>query len=82
MADGKILNFIDAFDLYIMLGNALDNAIESLETVQDMENRFLVFNVWQRGMLVFIKIENYCEKEVRFCNGLCRISLRTQEFME
>lgn len=70
MADGKILNFIDAFDLYIMLGNALDNAIESLETVRDMENRFLVFNVWQRGMLVFIKIENYCEKEVRFCNGL------------
>ena len=70
MADGKILDFVDAFDLYIMLGNALDNAIESLESVQDQENRFLSVNIWQRGMLAFIKIENYCEKEVCFHEGL------------
>lgn len=70
MADGKILDFVDSFDLYIMLGNALDNAIESLESVQDQENRFLSVNVWKRGMLAFIKIENYCEREVHFHEGL------------
>ena len=70
MADGKILDFMDALDLYIMLGNALDNAVENLETIAAPECRFLSVNIWKRGALAFIKIENYCEKQVEFLNGI------------
>nr|WP_295264564.1 ATP-binding protein [uncultured Blautia sp.] len=70
MAEGQILDFMDALDMYIMLGNALDNAVENLETIADPECRFLVVNIWKKGALAFIKIENYCEKQVEFLNGI------------
>ena len=70
MANGKILNFMDAFDLYIMLGNALDNALEALEMIADPEYRFLSVNIWKKGAFAFIKIENYCEKQIIFQDGL------------
>lgn len=70
MADGKALDFIDNFDLYVMLGNALDNAIESVKDVQDDSRRFISVNIWRRNNLVFIKIENYCDKPVQIKDGL------------
>ena len=70
MADGKALKFIDNFDLYVMLGNALDNAIESVKDVQDDSKRFISVNIWSRNNLVFIRIENYCDKPVQIKNGL------------
>nr|WP_296156233.1 ATP-binding protein [uncultured Blautia sp.] len=70
MADGKALEFMDNFDLYIMLGNALDNAIESVKDVHDTSRRFISLNIWRRNNLVFIKIENYCDKPVQIKDGV------------
>ena len=70
MADGKALEFMDNFDLYIMLGNALDNAIESVKDVHDTNRRFISLNIWRRNNLVFIKIENYCDKPVQVKDGV------------
>lgn len=39
MADGSQLDFIETIDLYAILGNALDNAIEAVEKFEDPEKR-------------------------------------------
>lgn len=62
MADGKSLEFMDPFDLYIMLGNALDNAIEYLCKIPEKEKRFLSINVRKKNCLVLISIRNYCRQ--------------------
>ena len=70
MADGKALGFIDPFDLYIMIGNALDNAIECLCRIPEKEKRFLSINVRKKNSLVLLSIRNYCEQMPELVAGL------------
>lgn len=70
MADGHVLDFMDDFDLYIMLENALENAIESVKDIKDQNCRFLSVNIWKKQSLGFIRIENCCERETEFQNDL------------
>lgn len=39
VADGSQMDFIDTVDLYAILGNALDNAVEAVEKFQEIEKR-------------------------------------------
>lgn len=41
MADGNAVKFLDSVDLYTLLGNALENAVESVSQVSDPQKRFL-----------------------------------------
>lgn len=61
MADGNAIRFLDSVDLYTLLGNALENAVESVSQVSDPQKRFLSVNIWKRERMAFLKIENYCE---------------------
>ena len=70
MADGHAVSFIDSIDLYTLLGNALENAIESASQVENPQKRFLSVNIWRKERMAFLKIENYCETEPHFQNGL------------
>ena len=70
MADGRAVSFLDPIDLYTMLGNALENAIESTAQVPDLQKRFLSVNIWRKERMAFLKIENYCETVPRIQNGL------------
>lgn len=70
MADGSAMGFLDPIDLYIMLGNALENAIESASQVSDPQKRFLSVNIWKKERMAFLKIENYCEIIPEFRAGL------------
>ena len=38
--------------------------------IADPEYRFLSVNIWKKGAFAFIKIENYCEKQIIFQDGL------------
>ena len=78
-ADGDLLSFIDTFDLYLMLGNALDNAIECVSAIDLKEKRFLSINIHKKQQLVFIRIENYCDHPVTLKNGLPVTSKKEQE---
>ncbi len=60
IADGKALDFMQDSDLYSLLGNALDNAIECENKVAEPDKRCISMNVFRKGNLVSIKIENYC----------------------
>ena len=70
MADGKTLEYIDPFDLYIMIGNALDNAIECLCKIPEKDKRFLSINVRQKNSLILLSIRNYCQQMPEMIQGL------------
>lgn len=70
MADGNALKFLDAIDLYTLLGNALENAVENTSQVSNTQKRFLCVNIWKKERMAFIKIENYCEDIPNFYDGI------------
>lgn len=57
-ANGEYLSFIEDTDLYVLFGNALSNAIEANEKVNEKE-RFIILNISivMKGWIL-IKIEN------------------------
>lgn len=69
MADGAAIDFIAPFDIYVLFSNAIDNAIESLERA-DEENRNISLDIHRTENGVAVVLENYCEYEPEFANGL------------
>ncbi|MBO5322832.1 MAG: GHKL domain-containing protein [Oscillospiraceae bacterium] len=70
MADGAVLNFMSPTDLYILLGNALDNAMEAAAQAEDPQQRFLSVTIQRANQLAYVRIENYCSVIPKFSNGL------------
>ena len=50
-------------DICTVIGNALDNAIESVLMVENSEKRMIHLSLTQKNDFIFIQIRNYCEKE-------------------
>lgn len=70
MIDGAAVGFMNTTDLYALFGNLLDNAIESVIKEEDEEKRIISILVTQRTQGCHIHIENYCNKELVFMDGL------------
>ncbi len=70
MAEGQSLSFLNKVDLYTMLGNALDNAIESVSKLEDPEKRVIQIAVYTEGALLMIRIRNYFEGKLDFDGSL------------
>lgn len=70
MADGKCLNFMSNSDLYSLFGNALSNAIEALDGIEDKDKKIIKVNISDICSLVRIHIENYCDKQLEFVDNL------------
>lgn len=69
MIDGDALLRIDFVDLYVMLSNALDNAIECV--VQEEEpDRIISMKVFRKNGASFVNIENFCSHQLRFVGGM------------
>ena len=64
MADGKCLSFINESDLYVLFGNALDNAIESVSKIDDEEKKIISMSVYLANSLISININNYYDGEL------------------
>jgi sensor histidine kinase regulating citrate/malate metabolism len=56
---------IDAFDLAVILGNALDNACEACDNVPEQE-RFIRLGARVKGGMFFVEVENSCAGDVTF----------------
>ena len=69
MADGKLLNFIDGNDLYALLANALDNAVENVAKLEDNEKRIINLNIWREGGMVLIESSNYFNPSAKAIDG-------------
>lgn len=69
VADGKLLDFMEVVDICNIFGNALENAIESVLTIEDKEKRLIHVTVSQVNGFVMIKIENYYEGDIKTDGG-------------
>lgn len=65
VADGRLLDFMHVMDICSIFGNALDNAIEHVTLIPEEEKRLIHMSVSAKRNFVFIKIENYCEAEIK-----------------
>lgn len=80
VADGHGMDFIHAVDLYTILGNAIDNAIESVLLVTDPEKKVISISIWTKGRLLLMQIENYYEnKDLKFVQGIPQTTKRNRE---
>ena len=70
VADGKLLDFMDVMDLCTLVGNALDNAIEYEEKIADPEKRLIHMTISAQKGFVLLRLENYCEDQLAFEDGL------------
>ncbi len=74
MADGTCLSFMSSDDIYVLLGNAFDNAIESVLKEEDEEKRVISFQLTRRMNMVSFHLENYCKDTVTFKDDLPQTS--------
>ena len=58
MADAAGLSFMDTMELYTLLGNAIDNAIECVLQYEDPDRRLISMNILQKQGLICIQVEN------------------------
>ena len=70
VADGRPLAFLDAVDLYSMLGNALDNAIEGVRGFDEKEKRLIDVLIRRENKLLLIQIINPVAGRLTFQDGL------------
>lgn len=68
-ADGSALSFMKPMDIYLLFGNALDNAIEHLKQ-ENVENRVIDLHLFSKGKHTVLSIENYCAQPLHFQEGL------------
>lgn len=58
VADGRLLDFVGVLDLCSIVGNALDNAIESTSRVVDSEGRRVRVSLFAQDAFVMLRFEN------------------------
>lgn len=78
--DGGALNFIEPIDLYVIFGNAIDNAVESVLKIDDPDRRIITISVQASGKLVNIQFENPYEGTIVFQGGMPKTSKAGQSF--
>jgi len=59
VADGAALGFMSVMDITALFGNALDNAIEATDAVEDPDKRLIRLALFVQSDLVMIVVENY-----------------------
>ena len=69
MVDGRIIDYLHPADIYSLMGNALDNALESVLREPE-EQRIMSLNISQHGQMVMIHLENWCSRTLEFREGL------------
>ena len=69
MTDGEKLNFMSPTDIYSFFGNALDNAMECVVSLEE-SSRFISLEVWQKGDFVSVTVSNPCSCDVVMKDGI------------
>lgn len=59
IVNGKILDFMKEGDLYALLGNILDNAVEAVDPIKDKTKRCINFVVEEKQNTILIREDNY-----------------------
>lgn len=80
VADGRMLGFMSTMDICTIFGNALDNAIEAQEKIADLQKRIVKVAVYAQNSFLVIRVENYCEEQLRESEMLPGTTKRDKEY--
>lgn len=80
VADGTLLDFLAEMDISALFGNVLDNAIESVEKLEEPEKRLIHLYVARQKNFLRIKVENYCEESITFRDGMPQTTKKDKRF--
>lgn len=80
VADGSLLDFMDIMDISSLFGNALDNAIESVEAIQEKEKRLIHLTISKNKGFIRIRMENCYGGELDFENGLPQTTKKDRNY--
>lgn len=69
VADGALLSFMSVMDLCSVLGNSIDNAIESVSKIEDREKRVIQLALFSQKDIVVYRITNYYEQAPVYVNN-------------
>lgn len=64
------LSKIGLVDLYTLLGNAIDNAIESVDKLSDEGKKVISLSIQDRAQMLVIQIDNYFDGTLELRDGL------------
>ncbi|MDE5934023.1 MAG: ATP-binding protein [Lachnospiraceae bacterium] len=70
VADGGQLDFINTVDLYAILGNAIDNAIEAVEKFAQREKRQIDVQIFRKEQFLSINVINPLKESLVYEDGL------------
>ena len=80
VADGTLLNFMDAMDICSIFGNALDNAIESEMKIPEKEKRLIHVTVCRQKNFLLMEFENYFEEKLQYEEGNLVTTKKEKEY--
>lgn len=78
MVEGKTMEFMSSPDIYALMGNALDNALERVLREAEDE-RIISLQIKKNGGMVLVHLENRCSHEPEFQDGLPVTDKREKE---
>ncbi|MGG3282232.1 ATP-binding protein [Paenibacillus solani] len=79
VADGSLLDDTDVIDICTIFGNALDNAIEYEQRIEEAEKRLIHVSVFEQKGFIMIRFENYFEGKLEL-DGDLPVTTKTDTF--
>lgn len=70
IVSGECLKFMSSSDIYSLFGNAIDNAIEAVENLEETSKRIISISVKESMGMVSIHFENYYSGQLVLDNGM------------
>lgn len=70
VADGSQMDFIETIDLYAILGNAIDNAIEAVEKFEEQEKRQIDITIHRQKNFLVMNFTNPIQEKLTFEDDL------------
>lgn len=80
VADGVLLDFMHPMDISSLFGNALDNAIESAEKIEDPDKKLIHLSISRQKEFLRIRLENCYEGDLIFEEGLPATTKNDKQF--
>ena len=79
-ADASRLDVMDTMDICSVFGNALDNAIESVEKLDDPDKRQIKLYVYNQNQFILIRVENYFKGDLQYEDGSLKTTKKHSQF--
>ncbi|MFG6366492.1 GHKL domain-containing protein [Schaedlerella sp.] len=72
IVDGKSVDFIRPADLYTLVGNAIDNAVDAVRKIENPEKRIISLSVRESMNMVLMHVDNEFAGSIEMRGGLPR----------